>query len=103
MATLSASGRRHLRTLMGARVMFWSTCRWGKRLNDWKTIPTSLRTASMLRISWLSSMPSTMIRPRWCSSNRLITRMKVDFPDPEGPKTTTTSPLLTVVERPRRT
>ena len=29
-----------------------------------------------------------------------MVRMKVDFPDPDGPKTTTTSPLLIVVDTP---
>ena len=41
-------------------------------------------------------VPSTMIWPFWCSSNALMQRIKVDFPDPEGPQTTILSPRLTV-------
>ena len=80
------------RTRMGARVMLSITDRWGNRLNDWNTIPISLRMASMLRMSADSSMPSTMMSPRWCSSSRLRVRMKVDLPEPEGPKITIFSP-----------
>jgi hypothetical protein len=50
-------------------------------LKDWKTIPISLRIAAMLRMSSVSSMPSTKISPRWCSSSRLMVLMKVDLPD----------------------
>ena len=70
----------------------------GKRLNCWKTMPTSRRMASRLRRSLVISMPSTSILPCWCSSSRLIMRMNVDLPEPEGPKMTTTSPLLTDIE-----
>ena len=54
----------------------------------------------MLRTSFVSSIPSTMMSPRWCSSSLLMVRMKVDLPDPDGPNTTTTSVLRTVVEMP---
>src|SRR3972149_2987892 len=54
--------------------------------------PTSLRTASTLRMSSLSSIPSTTTRPRLCRSRRLRRRIIVDLPEPEGPATTTTSP-----------
>ena len=40
-----------LRTRMGPSVMFSSTVRCGNRLNDWKTMPISLRMAAMLRMS----------------------------------------------------
>ena len=83
--------------------MFWSAVRCGNRLNDWKTIPISLRMAAMLRTSFVSSMPSTMISPRWCSSSRLMVRMKVDLPEPDAPKMTTTSPAVTVRSMPRST
>src|SRR3989338_3451148 len=51
MATSSAFFLGHFRTWMGARLMFWSTVRWGKRLNCWKTIPISIRMRSMSRTS----------------------------------------------------
>jgi hypothetical protein len=31
---------------------------------------------------------STMIRPDWCSSSRLMQRIMVDLPEPDGPQTT---------------
>src|SRR5918998_5130041 len=37
-----------------------------------------------------------VIVPDSTVSRRLITRQSVDFPDPEGPRTTTTSPLRTL-------
>jgi hypothetical protein len=36
-------------------------------------------------------MPSTTIRPASCFSSRLMQRISVDFPEPDGPMTTTTS------------
>ena len=71
-------------------------------MNDWNTIPTSRRTASMFRTSLVSSKPSTTMSPRWCCSNRLMVRMNVDFPEPDGPMMTTTSPRRTEVLTPRR-
>jgi hypothetical protein len=35
----------------------------------------------------------TRIVPVWCSSSRLMQRISVDFPEPEGPQTTMRSPL----------
>jgi hypothetical protein len=101
-ATSSAWARGQPRTQIGASVMFSSTVRCGKRLNCWKTMPISIRTRSMSRTSCESRVPSTMISPRWCSSNRLIVRMKVDLPEPDGPKITTTSPRFTSMLIPRR-
>src|SRR3990172_7501980 len=66
-------------------------------------MPTSLRTASTLRMSSLSSIPSTTTRPRLCRSRRLMQRIIVDFPEPEGPATTTTSPGRIARLMPRRT
>ena len=103
MATSSACERGHLRTFIGASVMFRMTLRCGNRLNDWNTMPTSCRMASMFRTSFDSSTPSTMMSPRWCSSSRLIVRMNVDLPEPEGPRMTTFSSRRTVVETPLST
>src|SRR5437762_604895 len=80
---------------MGASVKFSSTVRCGNRLNCWNTMPTSRRIASMFLRSEVSSMPATMMRPCWCSSNRLMQRIIVDLPEPEGPHTTTFSPRPT--------
>ena len=42
--------------------------------------------------SCVSSTPSTVIRPFWCSSSRLMQRIIVDLPEPDGPQTTMRSP-----------
>src|SRR5690606_37972023 len=42
-----------------------------------------------------SSVPSTIIWPSWCSSRRLMQRIIVDFPDPDGPQMTMRSPCAT--------
>ena len=41
-------------------------------------------------------LPSMVIVPDWIVSSRLIARHSVDLPEPDGPRTTTTSPLRTV-------
>ena len=91
----SASALGILRTWRGASVMLSSTVRWGNRLKLWKTIPVSRRISWMLRMSSESSTPSTTIWPRSCSSSRLMQRISVDLPEPDGPHTTTTSCLPT--------
>ena len=63
-------------------------------------MPISLRIRSMFWRSSVSSIPSTTILPRSWRSSRLSVRMNVDFPDPDGPTITTTSPRRTVVEIP---
>ena len=78
--------------------MLSSAVRWGKRLNCWKTIPTWRRSSSGFPRSSLGhgagpySVPRIRNDPESGCSSRLIVRSKVDFPDPEGPKTTTCSP-----------
>ena len=71
--------------------MFPVTVRWGNRLNCWNTIPMRVRAA--FRSVWMSvsSWPSKKTRPSVGSSSRLMVRSKVDFPDPEGPMSTSTS------------
>ena len=59
-------------------------------------MPTSRRTASTSLMSSLSSTPSTTIVPDSCASSRLMQRIIVDLPDPEGPHTTTRSPSPTL-------
>src|SRR3954451_25483675 len=77
----------------------------GKRLKDWKTMPTRRRTkftpsvASFPVISW----PSRNIRPELGGSSRLMHRSSVDLPEPEGPITQTTSPLPISKSTPRNT
>src|SRR6202035_2546079 len=42
-------------------------------------------------------MPSRMISPLWIGSSALTHLISVDLPEPDGPHTTTTSPLATLV------
>src|SRR5216683_1450622 len=58
-------------------------------------MPTSRRIASMFLTSLESVTPSTTMSPAWCSSSRLMQRIKVDLPEPEGPQITIFSPSLT--------
>lgn len=59
-------------------------------------MPTSARSAARPFPSAGSGCPSRLIVPSSIVSRRLIARHSVDLPDPEGPMTTTTSPLLIV-------
>jgi hypothetical protein len=95
-ASASAWALGVLRTQIGARVQFSSTVKWGKRLKCWNTMPTSRRTSAMFLMSLVSSMSLTTIWPCWCSSSRLMQRIRVDLPEPEGPQITMRSPRLTV-------
>src|ERR1043165_6190050 len=94
-ATSSAWRLGILRTQIGASVRFSSTVRCGNRLKCWNTMPTSRRTSSIFLRSLVSSMPSTTMRPCWCSSRRLMQRIMVDLPEPDGPQITMRSPLAT--------
>src|SRR5215813_3130786 len=94
-ATSSASFLGIFFTQIGASVRFSRMVRCGKRLNDWNTMPTSRRMASMFLTSLESVTPSTTMVPAWCSSSRLMQRMRVDLPEPDGPQITIFSPSLT--------
>ena len=58
-------------------------------------MPTWRRTVSIAFTSSLSSMPSTVSWPSWCSSSRLMQRISVDLPEPDGPQMTMRSPRAT--------
>src|SRR5690606_8392234 len=96
MAISSAWRRGSLRTHMGASMQFCSTVRCGNRLKCWKTMPTSLRIASICLRSLVNSTPLITMRPCWCSSSRLRQRMVVDLPEPDGPHNTMRSPWVTL-------
>src|ERR1700760_2423358 len=57
------------------------------------------RERSLGRLVFLSEMdvPSTTMSPCWIGSTELTVLISVDLPEPDGPQTTTTSPLLIVV------
>ena len=77
-------------------VTFCSTVLWANRLNDWKTMPTSARSLARALPSSGRATPSMVIEPEAMGSSRLMVRHSVDLPDPDGPMTTSTSPLSTV-------
>src|SRR5918996_506108 len=60
-------------------------------------MPTRARSLGKLVLGSFSAMPSTMISPFWNGSSALTHLISVDFPEPDGPHTTTTSPLATLV------
>jgi hypothetical protein len=103
MARSSASFLGILPTHIGASVRFSSTVRCGNRLNCWNTMPTCLRMASIAFTSSVSSTPSTIKWPCWCSSSRLMQRISVLLPEPDGPQMTMRSPLATFRSMSRNT
>src|SRR5947207_2023406 len=102
-AVFSASAGASPRTLIGASMMFWRTVMCGKRLNDWKTMPTRVRRAERLTPGCVSDSPRTMSSPSWIGSSAFTQRISVLLPDPDGPHTTTTSPAWTARVISRRT
>ena len=103
MAFSSASFFGILPTHIGDNVRFSSTVRCGNRLNCWNTMPTFLRMSSIALTSSVSSTPSTHKCPCWCSSSRLMQRINVDLPEPEGPQMTMRSPWATLRSMSRNT
>jgi len=95
LAVASACARGAPRERIGASMQFSRIVMCGKRLNCWNTIPTSRRTASIVRELSLTLTPSTMISPFWYVSSALMQRINVDLPDPDGPHRTIFSPVRT--------
>src|SRR5213595_2483837 len=60
-------------------------------------MPTRARSFGRSVFGSLSLIPSTTIWPFWNGSSALTHLISVDFPEPDGPHTTTTSPLATLV------
>src|SRR3954464_13010535 len=56
-------------------------------------MPTRERSLGRLVLGSLTLVPSTLISPFWNGSSALTVLISVDLPDPDGPQTTTTSPL----------
>src|SRR5687767_814452 len=102
-ARSSASCLPRPRTLRGPRATFWSTVMWANRLKLWKTMPMSARSRARGLPSSGSGCPSKVMRPPSMRSSRLMQRISVDLPEPDGPITTTTSPRSTVRSTSRRT
>ena len=62
-------------------------------------MPMRARSFGRLVLRSPTAMPSTVIAPSWNGSSPLTHLISVDLPEPEGPQTTTTSPLATPVEQ----
>src|SRR5260370_37228136 len=60
-------------------------------------MPMRARSLERLVLRSPTEMPSTMMAPSWNGSKPFTHLISVDLPEPEGPQTTTTSPLLTSV------
>ena len=95
MAWSRASALDTLRTFIGPMVTFWRTVLWAKRLNDWNTMPTSARSRASALPSSGRATPSIEILPDVTGSRRLMHRIRVDLPEPDGPTTISTSPRPT--------
>ena len=96
MARASASSFFIPNTSMGPKVTFCKMLIWANRLKLWNTMPSSERMRVSSRPSCGSGSPSMRISPESMVSRRLMVRHMVDLPEPEGPTTTSTSPLWTV-------
>src|SRR5688572_2697351 len=95
----SASSRLRFRTLICASDRFSWIFRWGKSSKCWNTMPTRARSFGRLVLRSPTEMPSTRTSPFWNGSRAFTVLISVDLPDPDGPQTTTTSPLSTSVEQ----
>src|SRR3981081_1934184 len=71
--------------------------RCGKSSKCWNTMPTRARSFGRSVRGSLTLIPSRVISPLWNGSSALTHFISVDFPDPDGPHTTTTSPFSTPV------
>src|SRR6059058_5502531 len=58
-------------------------------------MPIRARNFGKLVLGSLTEIPATVMEPSWNGSSPFTHLMSVDLPEPEGPQTTTTSPLAT--------
>ena len=77
------------------------TVRWGNSSKDWNTMPTSARTRASARPGTTGTPPTCTEPSSEKPSSRLMQRISVDLPEPEGPTTHTTSPEATSRSTPR--
>lgn len=68
---------------------------WGNNSKCWNTIPMRARKAGRFVLGVVTTVPSITIVPCWTGSSALRHLIRVDLPEPDGPQTTTTSPLPT--------
>ena len=84
-------------TFSCARHRFSMIRKCGNSSKCWNTMPTRARSFGRSVLGSLTLMPSRMIWPSWNGSSALTHLISVDLPEPDGPHTTTTSPLATLV------
>ncbi len=60
-------------------------------------MPTRERSLGRSVLGSCTAWPSTNISPFWKGSSALMTLIRVDLPEPDGPQTTTTSPFSILV------
>src|SRR2546421_5749127 len=84
-------------TLTWPSVRFSVTVMCGKSSKFWNTMPMRERSFERLVFGSFTDTPSTVTVPRWKGSSPFTVLMRVDLPLPDGPHTTTTSPLETSV------
>ena len=102
-ASSTAFLRGNPRTDIGARMQLSSTLMCGNRLKCWNTMPISLRTLAASRLGCDRSVLLTRIWPFSAISRRLMQRIKVDLPEPDGPHRTIRSPSCTFRSMPLST
>src|SRR3989338_4096581 len=91
------------RKLSWAMVRLSVIDRCGNNSKCWNTMPTRERSFGRSVLGLAIEVPSTTTSPCWKGSRALTHLIRVDLPEPEGPQTTTTSPLLTWVVQSVRT
>src|SRR5437870_13002289 len=62
-------------------------------------MPMRARSFGRSVLGSFTEMPATVMVPSWNGSSPLTHLISVDLPEPDGPHTTTTSPLATSVEQ----
>src|SRR4051812_2718419 len=97
MPLASASSLDRPSTLRWARLRLSVIDRCGNNSKCWNTMPTRERSLGRLVRLLAICVPSTVIWPFWNGSRALTHLISVDLPEPEGPQTTTTSPLVTLM------
>src|SRR5207302_1612398 len=90
-------------TFTCASVRLRVTLMCGNSSKFWNTMPILERNFGRSVFGSPTEMPSTVISPFWNGSRPFTHLMRVDFPLPDGPHTTTTSPFFTSVEQSVRT
>ena len=77
-----------------AKATFSYTVLFGSSLKSWKTVPIERRRCGTFQAgSFEACLPAIQMSPLLGRSSRIMRRISVDFPEPEGPTRNTNSPL----------